>query len=100
MGYVPEMRSASQDIEEEEQKEEHLLHHSEKLALAFGVMEGRKSSDCGVNLIQIMKNSRICIDCHNFMKLASKLLGKEILMRDSNRFHHFKDSSCSCNDYW
>lgn len=100
MGYVPEMRSASQDIEDEEQEEDNLLHHSEKLALAFAVMEGRKSSDCGVNLIQIMKNTRICIDCHNFMKLASKLLGKEILMRDSNRFHHFKDSSCSCNDYW
>ncbi|VVA94928.1 unnamed protein product [Arabis nemorensis] len=100
MGYVPEMRSALQDIEEEEQKEEHLSHHSEKLALAFAVMEGRKSGDCGVNLIQIMKNIRICIDCHNFMKLASKLLGIEILVRDSNRFHHFKDSSCSCNDYW
>ncbi|ESQ28060.1 hypothetical protein EUTSA_v10018183mg [Eutrema salsugineum] len=104
MGYVPEMRSALQDIDEEEQKEEHLLHHSEKLALAFAVMEGRKRSDDGgggcVNLIQIMKNIRICIDCHNFMKLASKLLGKEILVRDSNRFHHFKDSSCSCNDYW
>ncbi|KAG7589768.1 Pentatricopeptide repeat [Arabidopsis suecica] len=100
MGYVPEMRSALQHIEEDEQKEEHLSHHSEKLALAFAVMEGKKSGDCGVNLIQIMKNIRICIDCHNFMKLASKLLGKEILMRDSNRFHHFKDSSCSCNDYW
>ncbi|XP_010427975.1 PREDICTED: pentatricopeptide repeat-containing protein At1g71420 [Camelina sativa] len=100
IGYVPEMRSASQDIEEEEQKEEHLSHHSEKLALAFAVMEARKSGDHGVNLIQIIKNIRICIDCHNFMKLASKLLGKEILVRDSNRFHHFKDSSCSCNDYW
>ncbi|KAH0919946.1 hypothetical protein HID58_027606 [Brassica napus] len=103
MGYVPEMRSALQDIEEEEQKEEHLLHHSEKLALAFAVMEGRRRSHDGgvaLNLIQIMKNIRICIDCHNFMKLASKLLGKEILVRDSNRFHHFKDSSCSCNDYW
>ncbi|CAA7052337.1 unnamed protein product [Microthlaspi erraticum] len=106
IGYVPEMRSALQDIEEEEQKEEHLLHHSEKLALAFAVMEGRRRSydgvgdGGGVNLIQIMKNIRICIDCHNFMKLASKLLGKEILVRDSNRFHHFKDSSCSCNDYW
>ncbi|CAN6934940.1 unnamed protein product [Brassica oleracea] len=103
MGYVPEMRSALQDIEEEEQKEEHLLHHSEKLALAFAVMEGRRRSHDGgvaVNVIQIMKNIRICIDCHNFMKLASKLLGKEILVRDSNRFHHFKDSSCSCNDYW
>ncbi|XP_018456091.2 pentatricopeptide repeat-containing protein At1g71420 [Raphanus sativus] len=103
IGYVPEMRSALQDIEEEEQKEEHLLHHSEKLALAFAVMEGRRRSHDGgvpVNVIQIMKNIRICIDCHNFMKLASKLLGKEILVRDSNRFHHFKDSSCSCNDYW
>ncbi|CAN8235539.1 unnamed protein product [Cochlearia groenlandica] len=100
MGYVPEMRSALQDIEEDEQKEEHLLHHSEKLVLAYAVMEGRKSGGCGVSLIQIMKNIRICIDCHNFMKLASKLLGKEILVRDSNRFHRFKDDSCSCNDYW
>ncbi|CAN8271527.1 unnamed protein product [Cochlearia groenlandica] len=74
--------------------------HNEKLALAYAVMEGRKSGGCGVSLIQIMKNIRICIDCHNFMKLASKLLGKEILVRDSNRFHHFKDDSCSCNDYW
>lgn len=98
MGYVPETNLALHDIEEEH-KEEQLFYHSEKLALAFAIMnEG--SLRCNKGLIRIMKNIRICVDCHNFMKLASDLLGKEIVVRDSNRFHHFKDRLCSCNDYW
>jgi hypothetical protein len=24
----------------------------------------------------------------------------EIIVRDRIRFHHFKDGSCSCKDYW
>eukprot|EP00257_Ricinus_communis_P019649 XP_015578697.1 pentatricopeptide repeat-containing protein At1g71420 [Ricinus communis] len=97
-GYVPETSSAMHDIEEEH-KEEQLYHHSEKLALAFAVMnEG--SQNCGDSVIKIMKNIRICVDCHTFMKLASNLLHKEIIVRDSNRFHRFKNGTCSCYDYW
>lgn len=95
---MPETSLALHDIEEEH-KEEQLYHHSEKLALVFAIMN--QGSLCRErSVIRIMKNIRICVDCHNFMKLASDLLGKEIVVRDSNRFHHFKDRICSCNDYW
>lgn len=98
MGYVPETSLALHDVEEE-QKEEHLYHHSEKLALMFAIMN-QDSLSGGGSVVRIIKNIRICIDCHKFMKLASKLFQKEIVVRDSNRFHHFRDGICSCNDYW
>ncbi|KAL9327830.1 hypothetical protein ACSQ67_002833 [Phaseolus vulgaris] len=98
MGYVPELSLALYDTEVEH-KEDQLLHHSEKMALVFAIMnEG--SLPCGEKVIKIMKNIRICVDCHNFMKLASYLFQKEIVVRDSNRFHHFKYATCSCNDFW
>ncbi|KAL2349404.1 hypothetical protein Fmac_003404 [Flemingia macrophylla] len=57
---------------EVEHKEDQLLHHSEKMALVFAMMnEG--SLLCGGNLIKIMKNIGICVVCHNFMKLAAYL---------------------------
>ncbi|KAL9173581.1 hypothetical protein ABFS82_03G124700 [Erythranthe guttata] len=98
MGYVPDTSLVLFDVEEE-QKEEQLYHHSEKLALVFSLMS---AGNCGVDggVIKIIKNIRICLDCHNFMRLASKLVEKVIVVRDSNRFHHFKDGVCSCNDYW
>ncbi|GMP79023.1 hypothetical protein CsSME_00034729 [Camellia sinensis var. sinensis] len=98
LGYVPETRLVLQDVEEE-QKEEQLYYHSEKLALVFALMNA-VSLQCSRGVIQIVKNIRICVDCHNFMKVASGLVQKEIVVRDSNRFHHFKDRVCSCNDYW
>ncbi|KAM5550127.1 pentatricopeptide repeat-containing protein [Rosa sericea] len=98
IGYVPDTSSSLHDVEEEH-KEEQLYHHSEKLALVFAIMN-ESSLHCGRTAIKIMKNIRVCVDCHNFMKLASNLLQKDIVVRDSNRFHHFKDGICSCNDYW
>uniref|UniRef100_A0A2P2QPQ9 DYW domain-containing protein n=1 Tax=Rhizophora mucronata TaxID=61149 RepID=A0A2P2QPQ9_RHIMU len=47
-----------------------------------------------------MKNIRVCKDCHMFMKLVSKMIGRTVILRDSNRFHHFVGGQCSCNDYW
>ena len=98
IGYVPDTSLSLHDVEEEH-KEEQLYHHSEKLALVFAIMN-ESSSHCGRTAIKIMKNIRVCVDCHNFMKLASNLLQKDIVVRDSNRFHHFKDGICSCKDYW
>ncbi|XP_038892212.1 pentatricopeptide repeat-containing protein At1g71420 isoform X1 [Benincasa hispida] len=98
IGYVPETSLALHDVEHE-QKEEQLYHHSEKLALVFSVMNDFNLVRADTP-IRIMKNIRICVDCHNFMKLASRLLQKEIVIRDSNRFHHFMAGLCSCNDYW
>ncbi|WOG82446.1 hypothetical protein DCAR_0101610 [Daucus carota subsp. sativus] len=98
VGYVPETVLALHDVEEEH-KEEQLYHHSEKLALVFALMNsGHSQRNDGI--IRIIKNIRICVDCHNFMKFASGLIQMEIVVRDSNRFHHFRERACSCNDYW
>eukprot|EP01018_Ginkgo_biloba_P008646 Gb_28780 [translate_table: standard] len=94
-GYVPDTNFVLHDVEEEEKKEHHLCHHSEKLALGFGLV----STPSGTP-IRIMKNLRVCGDCHTAIKFISKIVGREIIVRDSNRFHHFKDGLCSCGDYW
>ncbi|KAM0934815.1 putative tetratricopeptide-like helical domain superfamily, DYW domain-containing protein [Dioscorea sansibarensis] len=74
---------------------EQLLDHSERLAIAFGLM-----SMPGNHPILIFKNLRVCGDCHWFTKAVSSITGREIVVRDTSRFHHFKDGNCSCNDYW
>ncbi|XXG41625.1 hypothetical protein AAC387_Pa01g2056 [Persea americana] len=76
-------------------KENNVESHSEKLAIAFGII----NTSPGTTL-RISKNLRICGDCHNFTKSVSKITNREIIMRDLSRFHHFKDGSCSCRDYW
>ncbi|KAK7308032.1 hypothetical protein VNO77_41623 [Canavalia gladiata] len=94
VGYTPSTSGILVDLEEEEKKEV-VLWHSEKLALCYGLISGRKES-----CIRIVKNLRICEDCHSFMKLASKVYQLEIVVRDRTRFHHFNGGICSCRDYW
>ncbi|KAF6152508.1 hypothetical protein GIB67_023202 [Kingdonia uniflora] len=89
-GYVPKINFVLHDVEEE-QKENELLYHSEKLAIAYCIL----STPHGTS-IQIMKNLRICGDCHTFTKFMSEVTKREIIIRDGNRFHHFRDGSCSC----
>ncbi|KAG2566952.1 pentatricopeptide repeat-containing protein At1g08070, chloroplastic-like [Panicum virgatum] len=93
-GYVPNTADARLDVDECE-KEVSVSHHSEKLAIAFGLMKLRHGAT-----IRLSKNLRVCTDCHSATKLISKVYDREIVVRDRNRFHHFKDGSCSCNDYW
>ncbi|CAH9105023.1 unnamed protein product [Cuscuta epithymum] len=93
-GYVPETEYVLHDIEDEE-KENALAYHSEKLAVAFALISTGDGTRICVN-----KNIRICGDCHIVMKLVSKVYGREIIVRDRARFHKFKDGSCSCRDYW
>lgn len=70
-------------------------HHSEKLAVTFGIISLPKLAP-----IRVMKNLRVCQDCHTTMKLLSKVENREIILRDPIRFHHFREGSCSCSDYW
>uniref|UniRef100_M8CE99 DYW domain-containing protein n=1 Tax=Aegilops tauschii TaxID=37682 RepID=M8CE99_AEGTA len=69
--------------------------HSEVLALGFGLLVIPKGMT-----IRVMKNLRMCCDCHDAFKLISDIMEREFVVRDLNRFHHFKLGSCSCNDYW
>ncbi|KAI9121791.1 hypothetical protein K1719_007181 [Acacia pycnantha] len=93
-GYVPDTNEVSLDIDEEE-KETVLFRHSEKLAIAFGLLTIAPPTP-----IRIMKNLRICNDCHSAAKLISKAFDRVIVIRDRHRFHHFKHGSCSCMDFW
>ncbi|KVI01376.1 Pentatricopeptide repeat-containing protein [Cynara cardunculus var. scolymus] len=93
-GYQTDTMTALHDVEEEE-KELMVKVHSEKLAIAYGLMNTKRGSE-----IRIIKNLRVCIDCHNFTKFISKITERVIVVRDANRFHHFKDGQCSCGDYW
>ncbi|XP_058771246.1 putative pentatricopeptide repeat-containing protein At3g11460, mitochondrial [Vicia villosa] len=69
--------------------------HSEKLALAFGLLNTKPGTD-----ITVMKNLRVCVDCHVFFKLVSKIVNRQFIVRDATRFHRFKNGVCSCKDYW
>eukprot|EP01018_Ginkgo_biloba_P024547 Gb_02194 [translate_table: standard] len=93
-GYVPDTLFVPNDVQEE-QKDHILDHHSEKLAIAFGLINTFPGTP-----IRILKNLRVCGDCHSATKFISKIVAREIVVRDANRFHHFKDGKCSCGDYW
>ena len=92
--YVPDTRCVLHDIDEEA-KEQALLYHSWKLEIAYGIRctPPRKS-------LNIIKDLRVCNDCHNFIKIMSKIIGRTLIVRDNKRFHHFSDGKCSCGDYW
>lgn len=69
--------------------------HSEKLAVAFGLLNTKAGSE-----IVVIKNLRICGDCHFFITAVSKIVNRVIIVRDASRFHRFDNGLCSCNEYW
>lgn len=93
-GYYPKLGYALIDGDEME-KEVALCGHSEKLAMAFGVLNLPAGKT-----VRVTKNLRVCGDCHEMAKFISKIIAREIVLRDSNRFHHFKNGFCSCRGYW
>ncbi|GAV57678.1 PPR domain-containing protein/PPR_2 domain-containing protein/DYW_deaminase domain-containing protein [Cephalotus follicularis] len=96
-GYVPDVRWAlvKDDEVEQEEKEKRLAHHSEKLAVAFGLLSTKDGEP-----ILVVKNLRICGDCHSAIKFISSIAQRQITVRDAHRFHCFKEGQCSCGDYW
>lgn len=93
-GFQTETVTVFHDVEDEE-KELMVKVHSEKLAISFGLITSEPGTE-----IRIIKNLRVCLDCHNFTKFISKITKRVVVVRDANRFHHFKDGVCSCGDYW
>lgn len=94
VGFTPDTRYVTHDVSEE-RKEQLLCHHSEKLALALGLL----ATPPGTPLL-LRKNLRVCPNCHAATALISKLRKRSITVRDANRFHHFEDGKCSCKNYW
>ncbi|XP_042493903.1 pentatricopeptide repeat-containing protein At5g40410, mitochondrial [Macadamia integrifolia] len=94
IGFVPKTELVLHDVDEEV-KEGMINKHSEKLAIAFGLLVKSEGMP-----IMITNNLRICGDCHSAAKFMSLIEKCVIVIRDSKRFHHFADGFCSCGDYW
>lgn len=93
-GYVPDKKEVLLNIDDEE-KEDSLARHSEKLAITYALISTKEGMP-----IRVVKNLRVCSDCHQVTKFISKVYCREIIVRDRTRFHLFKGGSCSCNNYW
>ncbi|CAN4128101.1 unnamed protein product [Withania somnifera] len=93
-GYVADTNYVLQQVAGQE-KSETIRYHSERLAIAFALVTFPPERP-----IRVMKNLRVCGDCHNAIKIISKCTKRVIIVRDNNRFHHFEDGKCSCGDYW
>lgn len=94
LGYRPNTSQVLLNMDDED-KASALFYHSEKIAVAFGLI-----STVPQTTLRVVKNLRICDDCHSSMKLISKIYNRTIIVRDRKRFHHFENGFCSCNDYW
>ncbi|GAB4830368.1 hypothetical protein Ancab_020005 [Ancistrocladus abbreviatus] len=93
-GYAPETETVLQDVEDDARAWA-LAIHSERLALCYGLVSTEPS-----RTLRIVKNLRVCSDCHTVIKLITKITGRKIVVRDRKRFHHFENGVCSCGDYW
>ncbi|TKY73111.1 Pentatricopeptide repeat-containing protein [Spatholobus suberectus] len=93
-GHVPDTTQVLLKMDEKH-RESVLHYHSEKIAVAFGLISTPPKTP-----LRIAKNLRICEDCHSSMKLVSKMYERKIVIRDRKRFHHFEHGSCSCMDHW
>ncbi|CAF3527140.1 unnamed protein product [Rotaria socialis] len=83
-------------LEQDETVASVLCGHSERLAIAWNFVVNPNTTK-----IQITKNLRVCGDCHQATKLIASIRQCEIIVRDTNRIHHFcKNGQCSCNDYF
>uniref|UniRef100_A0A0E0JQC7 DYW domain-containing protein n=1 Tax=Oryza punctata TaxID=4537 RepID=A0A0E0JQC7_ORYPU len=99
---VKEKTGGGDDVAEERSEKEEaeaaaplVGFHSEKLAVAFGLLNTEAGSE-----IVVIKNLRVCGGCHSFLKTVSALTNRAFLVRDASRFHRFEDGACSCRDYW
>ncbi|KAI8562187.1 hypothetical protein RHMOL_Rhmol03G0015200 [Rhododendron molle] len=93
-GYVADTSFVLREVGSDE-KNQAIRYHSERLAIAFGLITFPPERP-----IRVMKNLRVCGDCHTAIKFMSKCTGRVIIVKDNTRFHRFEDGKCSCGDYW
>ncbi|XP_057533870.1 pentatricopeptide repeat-containing protein At2g22070-like [Amaranthus tricolor] len=70
------------------------MDHSEKLAIAFGLLQTSNTVP-----LRIVKSISMCRDSHTFIKFISEIVDRTIIVRDSKRLHKFVNGHCSCGDF-
>lgn len=95
-GYEPDTSEVAltRDAGEEE-KRRAVAAHSQKLAMAFGLLSTPEGTP-----VRVVTNLRMSKECHAYSALISEIFGREVVVRDRNRFHRFRRGACSCRNYW
>ncbi|XP_024534155.1 pentatricopeptide repeat-containing protein At3g26782, mitochondrial-like [Selaginella moellendorffii] len=93
-GHVADLSSVFHNISDVD-KEDALCEHSERLAIACALVNTAPGT-----AIRVVKSLRFCDDCHSVIAGVSKLEQRQIVCRDSSRFHVFENGRCSCNNFW
>ncbi|KAG2729230.1 hypothetical protein I3760_01G239500 [Carya illinoinensis] len=91
VGFSEPEKSSTDEVEAS--KAEIFCGHSERLAIAFGLI----TTAPGMPIL-VTKNLYMCQSCHKTFKFISKVVRREISVRDTEQFHHFKDGICTCGD--
>ncbi|XP_076905211.1 pentatricopeptide repeat-containing protein At1g15510, chloroplastic-like [Bidens hawaiensis] len=91
-GFYEQMEEIN-EVDDDDSKAGVLCGHSERLAVGFGLL----NTAPGVP-IRVTKNLYMCERCHDLVKFISKVVRREISVRDTECFHLFKDGLCSCGD--
>ncbi len=94
-GFVPNTSVVLRPMTDEAAKDHHLCRHSEKLAIAFGLLATPERMT-----LRIFQNLRMCPDCHEATKFIADLTKRTIIVRDANRFHCFENGECTCGGHW
>ncbi|XP_022755962.1 pentatricopeptide repeat-containing protein At3g49170, chloroplastic-like [Durio zibethinus] len=94
LGYVADRNHLLHDAEEEEYNGAG-LGHTEMKAIAFGLI----SLPSGMP-IRVIKSVRMCGGCHSACKFMSTFVDRELVVKDTCTFHHFRKGKCSCQDSW
>ncbi|PKA58501.1 Pentatricopeptide repeat-containing protein [Apostasia shenzhenica] len=94
LGYKVQVQAVLHDVDQG-MKGKMLKGHSEKLAMAYGLLKTAAGRP-----IRVVKNLRTCEDCHVFAKYVSMVTARQIILRDGVRFHHISGGDCTCGDYW
>ncbi|KAL8543237.1 hypothetical protein ACS0TY_003955 [Phlomoides rotata] len=65
----------------EEETDNPLMYHNEKLVIAFGLLKTKAGET-----IRVTKNLRVCKDFHQASKIILNVYDREIIVRDMNQF--------------
>ena len=75
------------------QRDASLLRHAEKQALVDQLQRGKSELSLSINF-------HVCVDCHAFLRAASRDLQRTITVREPKLVHTFTDGQCSCGERW
>jgi pentatricopeptide repeat protein len=93
-GYQPDTSEVALDVDEEE-KRRVVAAYCQKLAISFGLLSTPEGAP-----LRIVTNLRMSRECHAYRAMISEIFGREIVVRDRDRFHRFRRGACTCGNNW